>query len=170
MDRHHRRRQSPLLLAALALAAASSRAVWAAGAAAPAGIEEFNRALIDATKRMDNAATLALWEEDGISILPQSQPLVGKGAIAAFLKDVTAKNPGGQMTSFTCNCSEISVSGDWASEWCVEHQIVKFPGNAPPFDGWGNLLFVLHRGGDGRWRIRTEMWSPALPGAKPGHP
>ncbi len=161
------RRQGPLLLAALALAAATPRAGTAAGTSAPAGIEDFNRALIDATRRMDNAATLALWEEDGISILPRSQPLAGKPAVAAFLAEVTAKNPGGRMSSFTCDCSTIAASGDWASEWCVEHQIVKFPGGAPPFDGWGNLLFVLHRGNDGRWRIHTEMWSPALPGAKP---
>lgn len=39
-----------------------------ASLASDAGIEAFNRALIDATTRMDNAAALALWEEDGISL------------------------------------------------------------------------------------------------------
>ena len=157
-----------LTLAVLAvLAAARAGAAGAPGADGRAGIEEFNRAVIDATKKMDNAASLALWEEDGVSILPNSKPLSGKPAIAAFVEKVTSQFPGAHMESFTLACSTIFASGDWASERCVEHQVVKFPGDKPPFDGWGNLLYVLHRSGDGRWRIQTEMWSAALPGSAP---
>lgn len=125
------------------------------------GIDEFNRALIDATKKMDNAASLALWEDEGVSLLPNSKPLAGKPAIAAFLGKVTSQFPGAHMESFTFDCSTIFASGDWASERCVEHQVVQFPGGKPPFDGRGNILYVLHRGTDGRWRIRAEMWNPA---------
>lgn len=142
----------------------------AAGGAAPdaqSGIDAFNRAVIDSTKKMDNAASLALWDEGGISILPNSKPLSGKPAIAKFLETVAAETKGAAMQSFTMECATIAVSGDLATERCVEHQVVKLPGDKPPFDGWGNLLYVLHRGGDGGWKIRAEMWSPALPGAKP---
>ena len=37
-------------------------------------IEAFNRNFEDATRRMDNAATLALWADDGISLMPSTRP------------------------------------------------------------------------------------------------
>ena len=139
---------------------------WAAENPAPspeaqAGIDAFNRAVVEATKRMDNVATLALWEDDGVSVLASEKPLVGKPAIAAFLEKTTSQFPGARMESFSLECHTIAVSGDLATESCVEHQVVRFPGDRPPFDGRGNLLYVLHRGTDGRWRIRAEAWIPA---------
>lgn len=125
------------------------------------GIDAFNRAVVDATKRMDNAASVALWEDDGVSLLPSTAPLVGKPAIAAFLDKVTSRFPGAKMESFTLDCVPVAIEGDFASERCVEHQVVTFP-QGKPFDGRGHILYVLHRSG-GRWRIRAEMWNAAEP-------
>jgi ketosteroid isomerase-like protein len=138
--------------------------VFAAAAEDSVGIDAFNRAVIDATRRMDNAASLALWEDDGVSLLPNTPPLVGKPAIGAFLEKVMAQFPGAKMDSFTFDCATIALEGDFASERCVEHQIVTFSDGKPPFDGWGNILYVLHRRA-GRWRIRAEMWNAAQPPA-----
>lgn len=132
------------------------------GAAARAGIATFNRALIAATTRMDNAATVALWDEAGVSLLPSTQPLVGKQAIGKFLDDVMASLAGAQMAKFEMQCFDVTASGDWASEWCREHQIVSLPDGKPPFEGWGTMLLVLHRGADGNWRLKREMWNQAL--------
>jgi uncharacterized protein (TIGR02246 family) len=137
----------------------------AARAATPqSGIEAFNKSLDAATRSMNNAAVLALWEDDGVSLLPSTPPIVGKKAIGTFLDDVVAKYPGGTMKTFEMQCHDIQVSGDWGSEWCTEHQIVQFPGGKPPFDGWGKMLFVLHRGTDGKWRVKEEMWNQAVAG------
>jgi ketosteroid isomerase-like protein len=144
-----------LLPAGLAAQRVSSRDTSALGA--------FNNALANATRRMDNAATLALWDDDGVSLLPSTKPIVGKTAIGDFLRRTTASFTGAHMQQFDLRCHDVEVSGDWASEWCTEHQIVILGGGRPPFDGWGKLLFVLHRGPDGRWRIRTEMWNQAVP-------
>jgi ketosteroid isomerase-like protein len=57
---------------------------------------------------------------------------------------------------------DVHISGDWASEWCTEHQIVALPSGKPPFNGYGKMLLVLRRGADGAWRIREEMWNYAL--------
>jgi uncharacterized protein (TIGR02246 family) len=123
-----------------------------------AEIDAFNRALDDATRHMDNAATLALWDDDGVSLLPAAPPIVGKKAIASFLEDVTAKHPGGRMQSFTLDCSDVQVTASSASEWCTEHQVVTFAdGNR--FDGRGKMLLVLRRGADGKWRLHDEMWN-----------
>ena len=156
------------LLAAILATAALADAVAApppAAAPARAGIEAFNRALIDATTRMDNAATLSLWEEDGIALLPLTKPSVGRKAIAAFLDETMAQLSSARMEKFEMSCHDIEVSGDWASEWCVEHQRVQMGGDKPAFEGSGVILLVLHRGTDGKWRMKREMWNQAAPAA-----
>lgn len=128
---------------------------------ARSGIERFNQALDAATRSMDNAAVLALWEDDGISLLPSTPPIIGKKAIGKFLAEVTEQYPGGRMEKFEMQCHDIMISGDLASEWCTEHQIVQFPGGKPPFEGWGKMLLVLHRHA-GKWRLKEEMWNQAV--------
>ena len=110
---------------------------------------------------MDNQAILALWDANGISLLPSTEPIVGKAAIAAFLERVMGSLPGARMTSFESACHDIRVSGEWASEWCTEHQIVDLGAGKTPFDGHGKMLLVLHRSG-GKWRIHEEMWNEGL--------
>jgi uncharacterized protein (TIGR02246 family) len=126
-----------------------------------AEIEAFNRKLEAATRQMDNTATLALWAEDGISLLPSTKPIVGKIAIAAFLESVTAEIHDARMEKFEFECFAIDLSGDMATEWCNEHQVVLLPGGKPPFDGRGKMLLVLRKGLDGNWRIEREMWNQA---------
>ena len=126
-----------------------------------AEIEAFNRRFEDVTRRMDNAAVVALWADDGISLLPSTKPIVGKAAIAAFIDSVTAQIKGAQMEKFELKCFAIDVSGDIASEWCSEHQVVLMPGDKPSFDGRGKRLLVLRRGLDGKWRLQREMWNQA---------
>lgn len=125
------------------------------------GVEAFNRALDAATRRMDNAATLALWADDGVSLLPSTKPIAGKAAIAKFLGDVMSSLAGAHVERFDLRCFDIAVAGDWASEWCTEHQVVILGGGKPPFDGWGKMLLVLHREADGAWRLKREMWNQA---------
>jgi ketosteroid isomerase-like protein len=125
-------------------------------------IDAFNRTFADATRRMDDAAELALWEDDGVSLLPSTKPIVGKRAIAAFVAQVTAAHPGAHMVSFELRCDGIELAGDVATEYCHEHQIVDLGDGKAPFDGRGNMLLVLHRGADGAWRLRREMWNAGL--------
>lgn len=145
-------------VAALVALARPSHAQTATDSSAE--IVAFNRALDSATRRMDNAATLNLWEDDGVSLLPSTKPIIGKPAIAELLGRVTAANPGAHMQTFDLECFDIRVSGAWASEWCTEHQIVAFA-DGKRFDGRGKMLLVLHRGLDGVWRLHTEMWNQA---------
>ncbi|WP_263354972.1 YybH family protein [Acidicapsa acidisoli] len=126
-----------------------------------AEIEAFNRRFEDATRQMDNAATVALWADDGISLLPSTDPIVGKSAISAFLDKVTSDIKGAKMQKFELECFAIEASGDLASEWCNEHQIVLMPGGKPPFDGRGKMLLVLRKGRDGKWLLLREMWNQA---------
>ena len=139
-----------LLLATMLVAGAAH--------AADAGIETFNKAFSDATTHMNNAATMALWDEEGASLLPGSDAIVGKRAIAEFMDRVMQQLQGAHMKWFEMHCSGAEQSGDWASEWCDEHQVVQLGGGKPDFDGHGRMLLVLHRGADGKWRLHREMW------------
>ena len=71
-----------------------------------------------------------------------------------------AQLPGARMKSFELTCTGLDISGALATEYCHEHQIVELGAGKPPFDGAGTILFVLHRGADGAWRVRREMFNP----------
>jgi uncharacterized protein (TIGR02246 family) len=127
--------------------------------AGDAQIDAFNQALRDATWRMNDEDLAALWEDDGVSLLPDTPPLIGKKAIVGFIRDATASFPQAKMQKFDLACHDVVVFGDYASEWCSEHQVVIIGGGKPNFDGAGNLLLLLHRGSDGKWRLKREMWN-----------
>lgn len=146
----------------LSLLAFGTCAANSAAADPLAGIASFNRAFDAATRNMDNVATLALWEDDGISLLPSTPPIVGKQAIATFMAGIQKQFPDAHMKSFESQCFDIQVAGDLATEWCTEHQVVNLAKGKPPFDGRGKMLLVLRRGTDGKWRLRQEMWNQAV--------
>ncbi len=127
------------------------------------GIATFNHALEAATRSMAPAATMALWDDDGVSLLPSTRPIVGKPAIAEFLANVMKSLTGARMGHFSLWCYDIEISGRSASEWCTEHQVVSFADGKPSFDGWGRMLLLLHRSPDGGWRLKREMWNQAVP-------
>ena len=147
------RRRLAFLAAPLALLAA-------APPAPPDSVAAFNGRFETATRRMDNAVLDALWEEDGISLLPQTAPIVGRQAIAGFVAKAMAQFPGAHMTSFTLACANPVESAQLASEWCFEHQMIDL-GGGKSFDGKGRMLLVLQRGPDKRWRLLREMWVAA---------
>jgi ketosteroid isomerase-like protein len=128
--------------------------------AAADSLATFNARFEDATRRMNNQALAALWEEDGISLLPETPPILGKRAISAFVEKAIGEFPGAKMKSFTLSCADPIQSGGLATEWCFEHQVVNL-GDGKTFDGRGRMLLVLRRGADGRWRLLREMWNAA---------
>jgi len=125
-------------------------------------IEAFNQKFIDAHLKMDNAAIMSLWAEDGVSLLPELTPMVGKKTIAGFLEDVVARMPGYHMWKFEIDFQGIEVNGEWASEWATEHQVVAAPPGKENFEGYGKMLLVLHKEADGNWRITREMWNQGV--------
>jgi len=125
-------------------------------------IEAFNKRFIAAHLKMDNAAVMSLWAEDGVSLLQQTAPMMGKTTVAKFMDEVVAKMPGYRMEKIDVDFQGVEVSGEWASEWAFEHQIVRPPDDRPIFDSYGKLLLVLHREADGNWKIKREMWNAGM--------
>jgi uncharacterized protein (TIGR02246 family) len=125
-------------------------------------IAAFNQKFLAAHLKMDNAAIVGMWAQDGVSLLPETAPIIGKQAIAKFMDDVVARMPGYHMRKIEIDFQGVETGGDWASEWAYEHQIVDAPEGKPPFEGYGKMLLVLHRGADGTWRITREMWNQGM--------
>jgi ketosteroid isomerase-like protein len=124
-----------------------------------AEILAFNEKFINAHLRMDNPAIIAMWAEDGVSLLPSMAPMVGRAAIGKFIADISAQMPGYKIVREKIDFRDIQVSGDWASEWGLETQGLQPPNNQPTMEGYGKILFVLHKDAKGEWKIQQEMWN-----------
>ncbi|HTB92533.1 MAG TPA: hypothetical protein VK728_06860 [Candidatus Sulfotelmatobacter sp.] len=146
-----------LLLAAL-LFLHSSPQTPAPPADPKSEILAFNEKFINAHLRMDNPAIIAMWAEDGVSLLPSMAPMVGRATIGKFITDITAQMPGYKIVREKIDFHDIQVSGDWASEWGLETQGLQ-PPNQPVMEGYGKILFVLHKDARGEWKIQHEMWN-----------
>ena len=152
-------RRRPSIAALLAIALCAGCVPFGYHATPPANsVDAFNAAFEDATRRMDNAAILALWADDGVSLLPSTAPIRGKSEMAAFLAKVTAPLASARMETFELRCFDATFAGNEATEWCVEHQVVRLP-DGNKFDGRGKMLLVLRRARDGRWLLEREMWN-----------
>lgn len=149
-------------IAVLAICGAAKVATAQRPVSASSPLAEFNRALQQATFQMNDSAALALWDASGVSLLPNVAPISGKPAITTYLTSMTSQLHGAKMERFDLRCFDDAVSGAWASEWCIEHQIVQL-GDNKTFDGWGKLAFVLRRT-DAGWRLTQEAWLPATAG------
>jgi uncharacterized protein (TIGR02246 family) len=117
--------------------------------------EQFRRAILS----MDNAAVLALWADNGVSLLPGMAPIVGKPAIAQFMDGVVKSMPGSKVTVQENEFHDIRIMGSWASEWAITHQVVQPPDGKPAIETYGKMLLVLHVSSMGQWRIKEEMWN-----------
>jgi ketosteroid isomerase-like protein len=121
-------------------------------------IEAFNRMFVELISKSDHADMLATWADDGVDLMPGEAPLSGKPAIAAWIKGIESRAPGSLVSREEVEFHDIQVSGDWASEWATEHQIVQ-PQGRPPVEGFGKIALVLHRDKRGNWKIKQEMWN-----------
>ena len=127
------------------------------GVAANGDLTAFNATFRNVILRMDSAGTVALWAEDGVSLMPDAAPISGKKSIVAFMDRVTKDFAGYKVTVEEIEWKDMRIAGDWASEWGVVHQEVKPPGEKPAIEVYGRIALILHRESDG-WRIEQEMW------------
>ncbi|MBA3913796.1 MAG: SgcJ/EcaC family oxidoreductase [Acidobacteriales bacterium] len=147
----------PLLLIVLASSVALPQS--ASTAADRRSIEQLNHELDDAILHMSNERVLALWADDGVTLLPGMAPVEGKKNITEFMQKVVAGMPGFHVTEQQTDIRNIEVSGDWAAEWGLTHQIATPPDGKAPIDSRGKIMLILHRESDGHWKIKQEMWN-----------
>lgn len=148
----------------MALVAAAGMAVGTIAAGkggAKEELEAFNKRYVEMHLKMDTAGIFATWAEDGVSLMPGEAPLIGKKAIVAWVENILSKMPGYKVVNEEIDFHDIRISGDWASEWATEHQVVQPPDGKPVIDSWGKMALVLHREASGEWKVEQEMWNQA---------
>jgi len=124
-------------------------------------VDTFNKRYLEMHLKMDTAGILGTWAEDGVSLMPGEAPLIGKKAIVTWVENILSQMPGYKVVKEELNFHDIQISGDWASEWATEHQVVQPPDGKPVIDSRGKMALVLHREVNGEWKVKQEMWNQA---------
>jgi len=124
-------------------------------------VDAFNKRYLEMHLKMDTAGIFGSWAEDGVSLMPGEAPLIGKKAIVAWVENILSQMPGYKVVKEEIDFHDIQISGDWASEWGNEHQVVQPPDGKPVIDSRGKMALVLHREANGEWKVRQEMWNQA---------
>jgi uncharacterized protein (TIGR02246 family) len=124
-------------------------------------IQAFNKRYVELHEKMDTPGILALWEEDGVDLMPGDAAMIGRKKISTWLEDILAKMPGYKVMKQEMEFHDIHVCGEWASEWATEHQVVQPPDGKPVIDSYGKMALVLHRAVSGEWKVQQEMWNAA---------
>jgi len=123
----------------------------------PAEIEELHRKDLEASRAGDFDTLLSLWTEDGVLLMPGMKPVIGKGAIEAYMDEQAAVSLTYRILEYEHSWQEIKVLGDWALEWGF------FSGKAEMVDSGeivlqkGKLLRILNRQKDGSWKCARAI-------------
>ena len=125
-----------------------------------AEVAAFNEKFRAAHERMDTPGIEAMWSETGVSLMPETAPVVGKPAIVKFMNAAMANLAGYKELKVEMDFHDIRVCGEWATEWAIEHQLIQPPDGKPVIDHWGKFALILHKDADGAWRVQQEMWNP----------
>jgi ketosteroid isomerase-like protein len=126
-----------------------------------AEIVRFNEHYRELHLQMDTAGIFSLWTDDGVDLMPGEAPLIGKKTIQGWVEIIVSKMPGYKVVKQEMDFHDIAVSGDWASEWALEHQVVQPPDGKEPIETWGKMALILHRDASGQWKVKQEMWNAA---------
>ena len=112
----------------------------------------------------DIESWIALWDENGVKMIPDYPPIVGRDNVLAFKQGASEKV---DVTSMSITNQDVAVSGDWAMVRGV-YDAVKTPkdGSEPNIiDGWYES--VLKRQPDGSWGLFWDTCASKVPPANP---
>lgn len=113
-------------------------------------------AIANGSKDWDEYCEL-FYARDATVLLPQTAPVVGRPAIAAFIREAF---PG--MTSFDLRRVSLEGSGDLAYLRGTYHLEMATPDG--PFADQGQFLSIWKRQADGSWKTAVYMSNPGSSG------
>lgn len=105
---------------------------------------------------------LATITDDAVFLPPNAEPISGKAAVGAWVKDYLAA----YETKWVKTSKEFVVRGDLAYEWYAytSTDTPKAGGPAagtPVVTDTGNGINIYRRGADGVWRVSRDAWATA---------
>ncbi len=107
----------------------------------------------------DQAALVALYAEDVISMPPDAAGRIGLETIVAAMEEGFGANTI-QLTSVV---DEVEVAGDLAYVRVTYDETITPTAGGDAEQMHGNWLVILRRQEDGSWKIWREMWSVFTP-------
>jgi uncharacterized protein (TIGR02246 family) len=129
------------------------------GQSGKSGLDDFNRAFIDACRSMNHEAAAQLWADDGVDLLPGMEPMVGKPEISKWLLGLGEKMKGVKVLQCDVDWKETRVAGDVAYEWGINTQTVSVPDRSEPVKNKGKITLILRKQTDGSWKLALESWN-----------
>jgi len=123
-------------------------------------IKQLDRKDIEASKKNDVDALVALWTEDGVLLQPGSAPVVGQSAIREALEQQRQRAAQVQTLAYDEQWDEVLIEKDHAVEWGHITATVKLP-NDREVQQSVNAIRVLARQPDGSWRFARVVVTPA---------
>ena len=122
-------------------------------------VDAVNQEIVRACQQRDFDVTAALWAEDGVDLLPELAPMVGKEKITAWLNSLRPNLVGTKMAYCTIDWQDIQIHGDVAYEWGINRQLIEYPPPRKSTPTEGKILFILRRQGNGAWKVVLESWN-----------
>jgi len=120
-------------------------------------IQELDKKDIAASIAQDHEALLELWDQEGIAIPPDSDPIEGIAALEKWLHP--SEEVAYQVTKYEHEFKERQIIGDWAFEWGIFRTAAELFDNSPPIEESGKLLRILKRQPDGEWKVARAIWN-----------
>jgi len=125
----------------------------------PAGIQALHQQDIDATVSRDLGKLTNLWAEDGVLLGQGDEPLVGKVAIEASLKQNFAANPTMKILQYVPEITDLQVMGDAAYEWGFFDVTHQFSADSKQASFRARFLRVMRLQPEGSWKFVRVMWN-----------
>lgn len=143
----------------------TSGAQATAESAARSEIARLTQRFIDAMKAGDVETPVSLWTEDGWAAEPgRATPISGRAAFRQWFRDTYAA---GRVTNVAFHPIDLKVHNDYAYETGHFVFTIQPTGGAAPMNDQGHYFIEWHRGADGQWRARREVWNSGVAPAQP---
>jgi uncharacterized protein (TIGR02246 family) len=122
-------------------------------------VDDFNRQFLEGCRNMDPMATMSLWAEDGVDLLPGMEPMVGKSVISQWHKGLLEQMKGVKVLQCDVDWKQIEIKDDVAYEWGINTQTVSLPDRPEPQKNEGKITLILRRQPSGQWKLVLESWN-----------
>lgn len=146
----------------LLLAASISQRAFAvqSDSAARRQIAALAQRFVETMKAGDVETPTSLWTEDAWAAPPGAPPIRGREGMRQWFRETYAT---GRITNLAFHPVEVKVHGDYAYETGHFVFSIQPPGGAAVLNDQGHYFVEWHRGADGQWRARREVWNSAIP-------
>lgn len=130
-------------------------------------IDSINRQFVVAFKAADAATAASFYEQDAMSMPPNSEPGVGRAGIEKGLAE--AFKGMGKINDFTAQTKDVDIYPDHAIEVGTYEMSTTPPGAKAPMKDHGSFINYWRKQSDGSWKIHRDAIVSAnpMPGMAP---